>query len=66
VNPQTGYRWYSPEQLEQLAPYIESLTAWISEQHRQPAGGLRQLLIANRDSGGHGPDGQWAFALAAS
>jgi DNA-binding transcriptional MerR regulator len=53
-------------ELEQLVPYIESLTAWISEQHRQPAGGLRQLLIANRDSGGQGPDGQWAFALAAS
>jgi DNA-binding transcriptional MerR regulator len=49
--------------LAQLTPVVEGLGAWIHQQHRQPSGGLRQILIANPNSGGRGPDGEWAFAL---
>ncbi len=47
----------------QLTPVIESLFHWAMEHQRPTAGGLRQLLIANPESGGNGPDGEWAIAL---
>jgi DNA-binding transcriptional MerR regulator len=47
----------------QLTPVIESLFRWAAEQQRQPAGGLRQLLISNPEAGRSGPDGEWAIAL---
>jgi DNA-binding transcriptional MerR regulator len=47
----------------QLEPVVESLYAWAAGQHRQPNGGLRQILMFNPDSGGNGPDGEWAVAL---
>lgn len=47
----------------ELVPVIEGLVAWITGQHRQPSGGLRQILIFNPDSGDRGPDMDWAFAL---
>jgi DNA-binding transcriptional MerR regulator len=47
---------------EQLVPVLEGMVAWVTGQHRQPAGGLRQVLISNPQSG-TGPDGEWAFPL---
>ncbi|HEY1914722.1 MAG TPA: MerR family transcriptional regulator [Streptosporangiaceae bacterium] len=47
----------------QLEPVVESLFAWTAAQHRQVVGGLRQLLVSNPESGGNGPDGEWAIAL---
>jgi DNA-binding transcriptional MerR regulator len=54
-----------------LAPVLESLGAWALAQHRQPPGGLRQILIGglrqillfNPGPGGQGPDGEYAIAL---
>jgi DNA-binding transcriptional MerR regulator len=46
-----------------LTPVIESLFRWTQEQHRQPSGGLRQILISNPAAGANGPDGEWAIAL---
>jgi DNA-binding transcriptional MerR regulator len=49
----------------QLVPVVEGLGAWVAAQHRQPAGGLRQILIFSPGSGGQGPntDIEWAIAL---
>ncbi len=47
----------------QLEPVVESLFSWTVAQHRQPVGGLRQLLVSNPESGGNGPDGEWAIVL---
>jgi len=47
---------------EQLVPVLEGMGAWLTAQHRQPAGGLRNVLISNPQSG-TGPDGEWAFPL---
>jgi hypothetical protein len=53
------------ERLEtaQLLPVLEGMVAWVSGQHRQAAGGLRQILIFNPEAGRSGPDGEWAFPL---
>jgi len=47
----------------QLVPVVEGLGAWVAARHRQPAGGLRQILIFNLGSGGQGTDIEWAVAL---
>ncbi|MGE5290904.1 MAG: hypothetical protein ACM3ML_27660 [Micromonosporaceae bacterium] len=47
----------------QLIPVLESMGAWAAEQHRQPSGGLRQIMISNPSSGGNGPDLEYAIAL---
>jgi DNA-binding transcriptional MerR regulator len=47
----------------QLEPVVESLYHWAAGEHRQPNGGLRQILVSNPESGGNGPDGEWAVAL---
>jgi hypothetical protein len=31
-----------------LAPVVDALEAWVSEQRREPAGALRQVLIADQ------------------
>ncbi len=31
-----------------LAPVVDALEAWVSDQHREPAGALRQVLIADQ------------------
>lgn len=31
-----------------LAPVVDALEAWVGEQHREPAGALRQVLIADQ------------------
>jgi len=47
----------------QLVPVVEGLGAWVTTRHLQPAGGLRQLLIFNVDTGGQGTVIQFAIAL---
>ena len=47
----------------QLLPVMESLVAWAAEQHRQPSGGVRQIMISNPSSDGNGPDLEYAVAL---
>jgi DNA-binding transcriptional MerR regulator len=42
---------------------IESLLTWASEQHREPSGGLRNLLIFNPANKGAGPDSEFAVVL---
>ena len=56
-----GQAW--PSDIARITPVIESLFAWANREHRQPAAGVRQLLISNPDSGGKGPDGEYAVAL---
>jgi DNA-binding transcriptional MerR regulator len=46
-----------------LTPVIEGLFRWAQEQHHQPAGGLRQVMISNPAAGANGPDFEWAIAL---
>lgn len=46
----------------QLVPVVEGLVAWAAAQHRQPAGGLRQIMISSPGSG-RGPDIEMAVAL---
>ena len=42
---------------------IEALFAWTSEQHRQPSGGVRSVLVFNPANPGAGPDTEFAVAL---
>jgi hypothetical protein len=42
---------------------IEALFAWTSEQHRQPSGGVRSVLVFNPASQGAGPDTEFAVSL---
>jgi hypothetical protein len=46
-----------------LVPVLEGLGAWVAGQHRQPSGGLRQILISNPAAADSGPDGEWAVPL---
>jgi DNA-binding transcriptional MerR regulator len=43
---------------------IGTLVAWTSEQHREPSGGVRSVLIFNPANPGAGPDNEFALALA--
>ncbi len=40
-----------------MTTVLESLYAWTAENHRQPAGGIRSVLLRNPASA-DGPDGQ--------
>ena len=42
---------------------IEALFAWTSEQHRQPSGGVRSVLVFKPASQGVGPDTEFAVPL---
>jgi DNA-binding transcriptional MerR regulator len=42
---------------------IEALFAWASEQHRQPSGGVRSVLVFNPANKGAGPDTEFAVSL---
>lgn len=42
---------------------IEALFAWTSEQHRQPSGGVRSVLVFNPANQGAGPDTEFAVSL---
>ena len=42
---------------------IEALFAWTSEQHRQPSGGVRSVLVFNPAKPGTGPDTEFAVPL---
>jgi DNA-binding transcriptional MerR regulator len=42
---------------------IEAMFAWASEQHREPSGGVRSVLIFNPANPGAGPDNEFAVAL---
>jgi DNA-binding transcriptional MerR regulator len=42
---------------------IEAMFAWASEQHRQPSGGVRSVLVFNPANPGAGPDSEFAVAL---
>ena len=42
---------------------IEAMFAWASEQHRQPSGGVRSVLVFNSANPGAGPDSEFAVAL---
>jgi hypothetical protein len=42
---------------------VEVLIAWAGEQHRQPAGGVRQVYIHNPANGDTGPDCDFAVPL---
>jgi hypothetical protein len=42
---------------------IEALSAWTSEQHRQPSGGVRSGLVFNPANQGAGPDTEFAVSL---
>jgi DNA-binding transcriptional MerR regulator len=46
----------------QLTPVLGALYAWATEQHRQPTGGIRAVLIRNPAST-EGPDGEYAIPL---
>lgn len=54
-----------PEQahqdLAQLVPVLEGLAAWVAARHRQPAGGLRQIMLFS--PGQRRTDIEWAVAL---
>ena len=42
---------------------IEALFAWTSEQHRQPSGGVRSVLVFNPAKPGTGPETEFAVPL---
>jgi hypothetical protein len=42
---------------------IEGLSAWASEQHRQPSGGVRSVLVFNPANQGAGPNTEFAVSL---
>jgi DNA-binding transcriptional MerR regulator len=42
---------------------IEALFAWASEQHRQPTGGVRSVLVFNPANPAAGPDTEFAVSL---
>ena len=42
---------------------LQALRSWAMEHQRQPAEGIRMLLISNPANGGRGPDSQFAVAL---
>jgi hypothetical protein len=42
---------------------IEGLFAWALEQHRQPSGGVRSVLVFNPANQGAGPDTEFAVSL---
>jgi hypothetical protein len=42
---------------------IEALFAWASEQHREPSGGVRSVLVFNPANQGAGPDTEFAVPL---
>jgi DNA-binding transcriptional MerR regulator len=44
-------------------PALQAIEAWAEAHHRQPAGGIRQLLIWPRTSPGNGPELEFAFPL---
>ena len=44
-------------------PAIQAMEAWGEAHHRQPAGGIRQLLIWPRTSPGDGPELDFAIPL---
>jgi DNA-binding transcriptional MerR regulator len=60
VRQETPGQWSSGTQAE-IA--IEALAAWASEQHRQPSGGVRLVLIPNPANGQAGPDSEFAVPL---
>jgi DNA-binding transcriptional MerR regulator len=48
---------------EQWLPVMQAMEAWGEAHHRQPAGGIRQLLIWPRTSPGYGPELEFAVPL---
>lgn len=48
---------------EHWPPVMQAMEAWGEARHRQPAGGLRQLLIWPRTSPGDGPELEFAVPL---
>jgi DNA-binding transcriptional MerR regulator len=42
---------------------VEALFAWASEQHREPTGGVRSVLVFNPANMAAGPDNEFAVAL---
>ena len=44
-------------------PALQAIEAWGEARHRQPAGGIRQLLIWPRTSPGNGPELEFAVPL---
>ena len=44
-------------------PALQAIEAWAEAHHRQPAGGIRQLLIWPRTSPGNGPELEFAVPL---
>jgi hypothetical protein len=46
-----AYMGQAGPDIAQLVPVLESLGAWAGAQHRQPTGGLRQILIFSHGSG---------------
>ena len=60
VRQETPGSWASGTTAE-LA--LQALRAWATEHRRQPAGGIRMLLIRNPANGDRGPDSQFAVAL---
>jgi DNA-binding transcriptional MerR regulator len=48
---------------QQWLPVLQAMEAWGEAHHRQPAGGIRQLLIWPRTSPGYGPECDFAVPL---
>ena len=47
----------------QWLPVMQAMESWAEARHRQPAGGIRQLLIWPRTSPGYGPECDFAVPL---
>jgi DNA-binding transcriptional MerR regulator len=47
----------------QWLPVVQAMEAWAQARHRQPDGGIRQLLIWPRTSPGYGPECDFAVPL---
>jgi hypothetical protein len=60
VHQEAPGRWASTTQAENA---LQALTAWGSEQQRQPIGGIRLVLIPNPTSQGAGPNCEFAVSL---
>ena len=61
LRTEPAHRRHSSARGRRLA--IEALVAWASEQHRQPSGGVRSVLVFNPANQGAGPDCEFALAL---
>jgi DNA-binding transcriptional MerR regulator len=48
---------------ERWLPVMQAMEAWGEAHHRQPAGGIRQLLLWPRTSPGYGPECDFAVPL---